>query len=162
SPCSDHTEGTLAYDCPEARRAVLTSIVTNKLTLKKLDGSKLSLWCPRCVTSTVAVSSATIAVSKGDELLLLSSLRPAWRGTGIIAKITRRRGRFWLSVITGCCRFFANGSHLTGAVVAVAPATRTPQSLPDRGGVRPGAGLNRPKSSGAWCRSWLTWVGRTK
>ena len=109
SPCSDHTEGTLAYDCPEARRAVLTSIVTNKLTLKKLDGSKLSLWCPRCVTSTVAVSSATIAVSKGDELLIVSSLRAAWRGTGIIAKITRSIGRFWLSVITGCYRFFANG-----------------------------------------------------
>src|SRR5262245_50445368 len=54
-------QGTLAYDCPETRRAVLNSIVTNKLTLKKLDGSKLSLWCPRRVTSTVAVSSATIA-----------------------------------------------------------------------------------------------------
>jgi hypothetical protein len=47
--------------------------------------------------SAVAVSSATIiVVSKSDEVLIVSSLWAAWRGTGIIAKITRSRSRFWL------------------------------------------------------------------
>jgi hypothetical protein len=47
--------------------------------------------------SAVAASSATIiVVSKSDEVLIVSSLRAAKPGTGIIAEITRSRRRFWL------------------------------------------------------------------
>jgi hypothetical protein len=71
----DHTEGTLAYDCPETRRAVLTCIVTNKLTLKKLDGFKLSLWCPHCVTSHIITGNKASVSWLPRSLQLLEPLR---------------------------------------------------------------------------------------
>src|SRR5215471_540332 len=57
----DQTDGTLTYDCPDTRRAVLTGIVTNKATLTRLSGFKLSLWCPHRVNAhTIAGKDASI------------------------------------------------------------------------------------------------------
>ena len=83
SPCSGHTEGTLAYDCPETRRAVLNSIVTNKLTLKKLDGSTMQ--AERKMKYSV-MFSVRLAPSVADALVPLRALlvpsacgaRPDW------------------------------------------------------------------------------------
>jgi hypothetical protein len=71
SPCSGHTEGTLAYDCPETRRAVLNSIVTNKLTLKKLDGSTMQ--AERKMKYSV-MFSVRLAPSVADDLVPLRAL----------------------------------------------------------------------------------------
>jgi hypothetical protein len=39
----DQTDGTLTYDCPDTRRAVLTGIVTNKATLTRLSGMSIGV-----------------------------------------------------------------------------------------------------------------------
>ena len=59
----DQTDGTLTYECPDTRRAVLTGIVTNKATLTRLSGFKLSLWCPHCVSAhMIAGTDASISL----------------------------------------------------------------------------------------------------
>jgi hypothetical protein len=57
----DQAEGTLTYNCPETRRAVLTGITTDKTTLARLGVFKFSVWCPHCRTAhMVAGKDATI------------------------------------------------------------------------------------------------------
>jgi hypothetical protein len=75
APMFEHKEGTLVYDCPETRRAVLTSIVTDEATLKKLGSFKLSVWCPRCMTAHIITGKESSISWLGRSLQLLEPLR---------------------------------------------------------------------------------------